>query len=389
VTVKKTSLYRLLGKTKWITKSAMLVTAVLLVVLVASGAMLASARPYVLPQPFFRMSALPNITSVDLSDLIGTRNAPRRAAAMGLEITGLIPEAHFDNEELNEKLEERFAAQVNSFIQAHQASALSINFSTDVFSHHAYFGQNADEDEGEYYHLLVSIVITMEAVSAATTTAIATTVVNTYYGEIITLSQYNINAIALVNNYIRTRIDANPRLFVPNFSGIDAEHPFYFNNGRLVIPFASGELTIRGSHRVTLATDNIDTVIVRPTQTYTLPAEQYSVRMVRLAVVAVHFGYELDWDARTRTAQMRMGDEVISTLIIGENAYSYRNMEERTLEVAPALRLNRTYVPLSFFDEIMGLTATVTSNGYIVISRYVATINFDDEMDVHYENYAR
>jgi len=364
-----------------------LVALAILVIIAISGSLIAiSARP--LPQSFFRTPMLSNISSTDLSDFVSTRNVPRRAAAMGLEITGLIPEANFDCDELNYLLEERFTTQVNSFIQAHQASALSINFSTDVFSH-LHYPDSSDNDE---HHLLVSIVITMEAVSAATTTAVATTVVNTHYDEIITLSQYNINAIALVNNYIRARIDANPRLFVPSFSGIDAEHPFYFNSGRLVIPFGSGELTLRGTHHITLVTDNIDTVVIRPTQAFTLPAEQYSVRMVRLAVVTDHFGYSLEWDARTRTAKILIGDEagndyeVISMLTVGENVYSYRGSDERTLEVAPALRLGRTYVPLSFFDEIMGLTATVTPNGYIVISRYIATAVFDESAEANYES---
>ena len=381
--MKKTSLYRPLGKS--------IVLTVLLAIFAVSGAVFASARPHTLPQPFFRTSVLTNTPSEDFSDFVGTRNAPRRAAAMGLEITGLVPGARFDDDELNELLEERFAAQVNSFIQAHQLSALSINFSTDIFGHHNYLGSDAGSDDSDY-HLLISIVITMEAVSASTTTAIATTVVNTYYGEIITLSQYNINAIALVNNYIRTRIDANPRFFVPNFGGIDAEHPFYFNSGRLVIPFGSGMLSARGTHRITLNTDNIETVVVRPSQTFTLPAEQYSVRMVRLSAVARHLGYRLDWNSRTRTVEIRTGDdenyEVVSTLIVGENSYNYRSSDERTLEVAPALRHGSTYVPLSFFDEIMGLTATVTPNGYIVISRYIPTVILDDEFQVHYENYA-
>ena len=369
------------GFARFITKClAVLVLFVFCVSGLGAGLGTTSVQAVIPPPPSFDILALSGAygvsdTSDDPSDFIGTRPTPRRAAAMGLEISGVIPEARFDDDELNDLLDERFISQVNSFIQAHQASALSINFTTDVFAH-----QSPDS------HLLVSVVITMQAVSATTTSAVATTVINTYYGEIITLSQYNINAVSLVNNRIRSMINANPRMFVPNFSGINADHPFYFNDGRLVIPFGSGGLvpTARNIFPVTFVTENISSVAVRATQFYTLPVELYSVRMVRLAVVTDHFGYDLEWDSRARTAEILDGDVTVATLTIGNNAYSYRNSPQRALEVAPALRLGRTYVPLSFFDEIMGMTATVTADGYIIISRYTPTANADETMSADY-----
>lgn len=309
-----------------------------------------------------------------------TRPAPRRAAAMGLEISGEIPEANFDDEEFNKILTERFNAQVNSFIQQHQASALYINFTTKTVEY-----QQASED-GEHF---ISVVITMEAISATTTVAVATTVINTDAQEIITLDHFSINAIALANNHIRGLIARTPRGFVQNFGGIDTDHPFYLENNQIVIPFGSSELfaSTRGLRSIRMSLGHIHDEIVPGEFVYTLPAEQYSTRMVRLSPVLQGHGYTTNWNSQTLTIEIFDDVRLVASLTVDENAFSYGSSPERHLEVAPMLRHSRVYVPLSFFDEIMGMTVTITPDGYIIISRYSPPI--DEAMTEYAEPTAR
>lgn len=318
----------------------------------------------ILAAAFFAMPAFQ--TYVHADGPITTRPAPRRPAAMGLEITGEIPRANFDCDELNELLNDRFTAQFNSFVVSHQASALSVDFQPQIFHSPALGGNPA----------LVSVVVTMTATSATTTSAVATTVLNYNTGDIITLDQYNVNAISLVNNRIRAIIGANPRGFVSNFSGIDGSHPFYIANGRLVIPFGSAELvpTARDIQHVELSIENIRNITINRAQVNILPPEQYSTRMVRLSTVLSHFDYEYNWNPRTLTIDIAKDGHGVASLTIDVNSFSYRRSTERELEASPMLRQGRTYVPISFFDEIMGMSASITPGGNIIISRYMAPL---------------
>jgi len=92
--------------------------------------------------------------------------------------------------------------------------------------------------------------------------------------------------------------------------------------------------------------------------------------MVRLSDVMLRFGYTVDWDNDTRTAHVLADGVTVSSVTIDENSYRYRNGRPRELEVAPMIHNGLTYVPLSFFSEVVGIPATVTPEG-IVISRYI------------------
>jgi len=293
---------------------------------------------------------------------IGTRVAPRRPGAMGLRITGNVPDGRrVADAALRPVLTARFTAQAGAFAQNHQASALEINHSVEFFI----------STGGEY----VSVVLTMEAVSATTTSGVATTVINVETNEIVALDGYNATVRGLVNNHIRNQIAANPRGFVSNFGGISADHPFYLDADRLVIPFGSAELipTERAIHTVVFSLENFRNIVIGDDNFFQLPPEQYSTIMVRLTPVLRHFDYSWEWDSDTRTTHILSGDRIVSSLTVDENVFSYRRSATTKLEAAPKLFEGGKFVPLSFFDEVMGMNTIVNlSDGRITISGYMS-----------------
>ena len=301
-----------------------------------------------------------------LIDAIGRRRAPRRPGAMGLRVTGEIPDGRFvEDRGLRAALTNRFAAQASAFSQQHQASALEIDHSVEFFVSQS--GDGADQ--------YVSVVLTMEATSVTVTRAVATTVINVNTNSIVTLDEYNINARRLINTHIRAKITANPRGFVSNFNGIDAGHPFYLDGDRLVIPFGSAEIipAERAIHEIELSLEGIRELRLADGFFFQLPAEQYKTIMVRLRTVLEYFDYGINLDEDTGETIITAGEREVSRLQVGDNAFFYRRSAVRELESAPVLRNNLTYVPLSFFDEIMGMATTVNlEDGIITISRYMA-----------------
>jgi len=301
-------------------------------------------------------AAEPTAQATSILRGLGAQDAPQRPATMGLEITGQIPTAQTGSSRLNAALEERWTAQYNNFVQNHMAGALSIDSQPEFFTSYVY----------------VSTAFTKEAVSVSTTASISTTVIDSRTNTIITLTDFNVNIVQLVNSHINNLVDGRAH----NFSGIDANHPFYLDGDRLVIPFGSAELfpNERGIYEVVLSISNIEEETFPDYYFRILEPNQYNTVMVRVADVMRKFGYAADWDGETRTARIwadAVDGTLVSSLTIGENSYSYRDGRTRELEVAPMLFDGLTYVPLSFFNEVVGIPTTVSSDG-VTVSRYIS-----------------
>jgi len=308
-----------------------------------------------LPAPVTLSAASPTSTATFILSGLGTKDAPQRPATIGLEITGQIPTAQTGISRLDSELEERWTSQYNAFVQNHMAGALSIDSSVEHFTSREF----------------VSTAFIKEATSVSTTAAISTTVINTNTSTIITLQDFGVNTLQLINNRIDGLIAARPHSF-SSFSGIDANHPFYLDSDRLVIPFGSGELISaeRGIHRIEFSISNIENELFPSSYFRVLPPSQYNAVMVRVADVMRQFGYTVVWDGDTRTTNISMNGVLVSSLVIDENAYSYRGGRIYELEVAPQIHNELTYVPLSFFNEVVGIPTTVNSDG-VTVSRYL------------------
>jgi len=297
----------------------------------------------------------PTAAATALVDGIGTKDAPQRPTVIGLEITGQIPYAQTASNRLNEELDERFTAQRNAFEQDHLTSALSIHFDSNTYtsSHFA------------------SVVFTKEATSASITSTISTTVIDARTNRVITLQDYNVNITQVINGHINHKISENPRGFISNFAGIDEDHPFYLDGNDLVIPFGSAELISdnRSIHDVRLSISNIQDETIGSSFFEALPPSQYNTIMVRLTEVVSRFGYDYEWIGEARTVNILINGDIIGYVTLDENSYNYRDHTVRELELAPMAFNDRAYVPLSFFSEIMGIHATVTSSG-IAMTRY-------------------
>lgn len=307
-----------------------------------------------------------------LKTQIVLRSPPERVGNMDLTIGGKIPQANILRRGTqaanlrpldaprNLALNNRFMSQYDDFIRAHRARASTFTFETNIYT------------SGRF----VSVVMTMEAEGAGITRAAATTVIDAVTLNVITLTDFNPNALHIVNSHLQYHISLNPRAFVSNFTGIDNTHPFYLEDNVLRIPFGSGAWRVgdREIRPVPVPLAHVQDVIVDSSLFRVLPAEQYNTIMVRLSDVALMFGYAAQWDALTQTVDVRRNDVSVSTVVVGRNSYFYRGSEARELELAPEIVRNRVYVPLSFFREILGIATIVvapgTADGHLFMSRF-------------------
>ncbi|MDO5310816.1 MAG: copper amine oxidase N-terminal domain-containing protein [Clostridia bacterium] len=115
-----------------------------------------------------------------------------------------------------------------------------------------------------------------------------------------------------------------------------------------------------------------------------------NVIMVPLRSNAEGLGYTVEWDGETNTVFISSGAQ-FATFTIGEDAYTIAKTAPMSLGSAPILfGGDTTYVPLTFFTELLNINARLEDNGYVLTVPNLVTltsIEEDGSLSVQDENY--
>ncbi|TJX14384.1 copper amine oxidase N-terminal domain-containing protein [Tissierella creatinini] len=87
-------------------------------------------------------------------------------------------------------------------------------------------------------------------------------------------------------------------------------------------------------------------------------------KMIPLRLVGESLGYEVSWEQETKTAELVRGTQW-TQVTIGEDRYNFAKMLVR-LGVAPVLVEDRTYVPMTFIEEILKAKVELVPEGIII-----------------------
>lgn len=145
--------------------------------------------------------------------------------------------------------------------------------------------------------------------------------------------------------------------------------PFYIKNSNVYVVFGAGSLTFaqKGNIIFEVLQQNLDNFVIKSNEYY--KKSGYNVKMVPLRETLEYFGYEMTW--KDGTVTILKNKKFVSYLVINENRYSDKNNKIiRQLEFAPELKNGKTYVPISYFSQILEMLFAVDSNENIVISSY-------------------
>lgn len=94
------------------------------------------------------------------------------------------------------------------------------------------------------------------------------------------------------------------------------------------------------------------------------------VLMVPLRALAEGLGYEIGWDEKTQN--IRVGLD--ATLTIGNDSYTFARRAPILLGQEPILHEGVTYVPITYFTEVLGFTNAYYENGQVVINDNVSDL---------------
>ncbi len=89
--------------------------------------------------------------------------------------------------------------------------------------------------------------------------------------------------------------------------------------------------------------------------------------MIPLRVVAEAMGYKVNWLGESRMVELTRGAHWV-TVKAGQDWYCFGKMAPETLGASSEIRNGSTYVPISFFTDVLPFEATVNDKGTLEIA---------------------
>ena len=313
---------------------------------------------YIPPNSFTNtLPTTPNIRGWR-SNMLEGRTLTRRE--QGLDLRGLIPDirSFVTASVINEYITDDIVTSLIS--EARRLRARSISF--------RYEDHTTDE--------IVSIVIYADVVTTLPHTLVRSVNFCVSEGRLLSMNEaVGMEIAPLAERILAERIRNNPERYYAALSAPLANQAFYLTNDRLVILFDGFRLSTRVGEvdTIELILENINTVVL--TKDDYRPDGPYGLKMIPLRdMLEGQLGFDVDWfdcdDWGNHAIISRNGQNLIE-LRPDDNEYIVLGTQRRSLEAAPQVIDGRTYIPITFFDQILPLTTfSIGTNGSITFLSY-------------------
>jgi hypothetical protein len=85
--------------------------------------------------------------------------------------------------------------------------------------------------------------------------------------------------------------------------------------------------------------------------------------MLPLRALSEMLGYTVHWDGAL--AEVRLGNAI--SFRIGQNSYLVGRMAPITLDAAPEIKNNLTFVPIDFYEKVLHIKVQTTATSFVFI----------------------
>jgi hypothetical protein len=99
------------------------------------------------------------------------------------------------------------------------------------------------------------------------------------------------------------------------------------------------------------------------------PYERNEVRMLPLRSIAENLGFVVGWDEDSQRIDLQKGSDHIQ-ITIGKDEYLKLGGQSFALGIAPEILQERTFVPVTFFSEVLSVEATIDGSQTILEGCY-------------------
>lgn len=274
-----------------------------------------------------------------------------------IEIKGVKPVISGAATSFQIQLNEHIDMQYNNFLKKTNVSTKKVIFSYKTV------------DSGNYSSILFYCAIN-DAVSSQN--YIYTTVIDVENENILLINDViGPNGVKLINKSFAENIAADPSKYIANFTGISEDHNFYLDGDTVYIPFGEFEISAGsvGIVEFGFQISKIKNYVIEKSDYKT--KDVYGVKMVPLRQIVEEFGYSLIWNAEDKSIDILLNKTAVTSVKINTNSYTPPSGgAKRALESAPLLYDGKTYLPVSFFEEILSISYSIAPNGQITFSAY-------------------
>lgn len=177
------------------------------------------------------------------------------------------------------------------------------------------------------------------------------------------------NGVNYANKVIEYKIKNDSSTKYYQTPTITNTHQFYCKNGNITVLFGAGTISpaSKGVKGFEIQKNKLKNIVISPMNYYTKSG--YNVKMVPLRSTVEAFDYNLAYNSANGKVSISRGN-FSTSITIGRNSYSKGKISPKQLEFAPEIRNGYTYVPISFFGQILDLLFSVDSENNVVISQY-------------------
>lgn len=284
----------------------------------------------------------------------------------GLEMEGRIPFISQDSgvsasvqTQINSEIDRIFALKVSN-AREQRSRVLMFDFET-------YFSRP-----------YMSIILKSTATSASSKTEVASINFNVSSGELIRAEDIvGTHVIELADRLLVERIRRNPERYNPSFAGMRNDQAFSVTDTEIIFWFNEFQLApgFEGVVPLSLRLDNILEVSLSRDDYHI--RREFNVKMVPLNIIG-QLGYNFNWHHGIYPEPHRVtvyhDDDLVIELTMGVNNYVRESRFTRSLEAAPEFTNGTTYVPISFFDQILSLVSySIDERDNITFASYPVT----------------
>lgn len=276
-----------------------------------------------------------------------------------LSVTGSIPYMkNYKDYALQNNLNEAISS-------AYQAKIKDVEKSK--YNKNVHFVSTLDKNDN-----IVSVILHVTITSSTTKNDIITFNYDESTNKILMINDIlGPNGVNIINNYIKKQIPKNPTKYNLNFNGIDKNQSFYLKENNFVVIFDQGKMGPVSENNISFEINPKKILDYTINKDDYFTKENYEIKMIPLRNVSEKFGYEVSWNNITKSIDITK-NSFKTSLVINKNNYRSDDTKFKILESEPILKENTTYVPISFFDEMLGIVYSI-NNSSITFSFYNAS----------------
>lgn len=241
-------------------------------------------------------------------------------------------------------------ARINSLIDRTVAAKISdareIRSRSLTFNYEAYFSTP-----------YMSIILKSTAATASSKTEVVSINFNVNTGTLITAEDaVGPHVVQLADRLLLEMIRRDPERYNSGFSGMRTDQAFSLTDREITFWFNEFQLApgFEGIIPLSLRLDDIKVITLEPHEYHI--REGFNLKMVPVRIVG-DLGYDYFWHPDTRSVSVYHNGEFVIEVTDGINNFVRESRFTRSLEAAPEFVYGTTYVPISFFDQILSLVA--------------------------------